>query len=298
MAKIVIIGSSNTDMVLRCAHLPLPGETILGGEFMMNAGGKGANQAVAVARMGAEAIFVAKVGDDVFGKHAIDNFKQYGINTDCVGIASEYSSGVALITVDAAGENSIAVASGANAALTTDDIDAAAEYIIAADIVLMQLETPLPTVTHAAKIARKAGVKVVLNSAPAPDMPLPAELLENIDIIIPNRTELATLTATPDLADGVAHLYEHGISTVIVTLGGDGALICDGRGARTIPSFRVTPIDTTAAGDTFCGALCVALAEGADIDAAVLFANKAAAISVTRVGAQRSVPSRSEVDKF
>lgn len=297
-SKIVVIGSTNTDMVVRCPHMPRPGETVLGGEFMMNPGGKGANQAVAVAMLGGDVTFIGKVGDDVFGRQTFEQMKACGIDTSHLGVTKDCASGVALINVDANGENSISVASGANATLSTADIDAAEGLISQADIVLMQLETPLPTVTYAARMAKKHGVKVVLNPAPAPLLPLPEELLENVDIIIPNRTELETITEKQDLSEGVEKLRQKGISTLIVTLGSDGALVCNAEGVTNVPSFKVSAVDTTAAGDTFCGALCVALAEGKSISDAVIFGNKAAAISVTRVGAQRSVPTRHEVDNF
>ena len=195
--KIVVIGSSNTDMVVRCQRMPRPGETVLGGEFMMNPGGKGANQAVAVARLGGDVAFIGKVGDDIFGQQTRKQLSGEGIDVSHLGVEENCASGVALINVDAEGENCISVASGANAMLLTSDIDAAEELIADADILLMQLEVPVPTVTHAARIAKKNDVKVVLNPAPAPTTPLPAELLENVDILIPNRTELELISGMP-----------------------------------------------------------------------------------------------------
>ena len=298
--RIVVVGSSNTDMVIRTDRMPKPGETVLGGDFMMNQGGKGANQAVAAAKLGGDTVFIAKVGNDIFGHQTLDMLRNLGIDTTFVGGSDKYPSGVALINVDASGENSIAVASGANAHLTAADIDAAESVIAGASLVILQLETPVETVTHAAKEAKKHGVKVILNPAPAPKQPLPAELLENVDIIIPNKTE-AELISGIDIVDDASELrainaiHSTGVKTVIFTLGSKGALICQDGDCVLVPSFKVEAIDTTAAGDTFCGALCVALSEGMPMRKAIEFANKAASITVTRLGAQQSIPVRAEV---
>lgn len=297
--KIVVIGSSNTDMVIRSPRMPRPGETVLGGEFMMNPGGKGANQAVAAARLGGDVTFIAKVGDDVFGKQTLENLAKEGIVTDHVGVAADVPSGVALINVDASGENSISVASGANSTLSTTDIDVAEEAIAAAGVVLMQLEVPVSTVAYAAQVAKRHGVPVVLNPAPAPNMPLPAELLENVDIIIPNRTEMELITGVgcdQPVEDGVERLRELGVATVVVTLGSEGSLVCGAETTVKVDPFKVSPVDTTAAGDTFCAALCVGIAEGMPLDRAALFGNLAASVTVTRAGAQPSLPMRSEID--
>lgn len=297
--KIVVIGSSNTDMVVRCQRMPRPGETVLGGEFMMNPGGKGANQVVAVARLGGDAAFIGKVGDDLFGRQTREQLSGEGIDVAHLGTAAHCASGVALINVDAEGENSISVASGANAQLSPADIDAAEELIADAAIVLMQLEVPVATVTHAAKIAKKHGVMVVLNPAPAPATPLPDELLENVDIMIPNRTELELISGMPCTASvtaAVERMGALGVPTLVITLGSAGAMICRGGESTMVPSFKVMAVDTTAAGDTFCGGLCVALSEGKNIDEAVLFGNLAASLTVTRAGAQQAIPTRAEVD--
>ena len=297
--KIVVIGSSNTDMVVRCQRMPRPGETVLGGEFMMNPGGKGANQVVAVARLGGDAAFIGKVGDDLFGRQTREQLSGEGIDVAHLGTAAHCASGVALINVDAEGENSISVASGANAQLSPADIDAAEELIADAAIVLMQLEVPVATVTHAAKIAKKHGVMVVLNPAPAPATPLPNELLENVDIMIPNRTELELISGMPCTASvtaAVERMGALGVPTLVITLGSAGAMICRGGESTMVPSFKVMAVDTTAAGDTFCGGLCVALSEGKNIDEAVLFGNLAASLTVTRAGAQQAIPTRAEVD--
>ena len=299
---IIVIGSSNTDMVIRCSRLPRPGETVLGGSFMMNHGGKGANQAVAAAKLGGDTVFIGKVGDDVFGHQTVEMLTSLGIDTRFLGVSATEPSGVALINVDEhTAENSISVASGANGAIRPADIDAAEEVIASASLILMQLEIPIDTVTYAAKMAKRHGVTVVLNPAPAPSEPLPEELLENVDIIIPNKTEAEVITGiaidTPqDELRAIRSLHSKGISTVIFTLGSKGSLLCQNGDCEEVPSFKVKAVDTTAAGDTFCGALCVGLSEGKEVRPAMIFANQAAAISVTRKGAQQSVPTRAEVD--
>lgn len=298
---IVVIGSSNTDMVIRSKRMPRPGETVLGGDFMMNQGGKGANQAVAAAKLGGRTVFVGKVGNDIFGKQTIEMLKKLDIDVSCLGVSEKDPSGVALINVDYSGENSIAVASGANADLMPADIDKAEEAIKSAALVIMQLESPIETVTYAAKLAKKHGVTVILNPAPAPAEPLPAELMANVDILIPNETE-AEIISGIDITDteselrAIRKIHSMGVRIVIFTLGSEGALVCENGECDKIPSVKVKAVDTTAAGDTFCGALSVALSEGADIKEAVRFACKAAAITVTRPGAQQSIPTRDELD--
>lgn len=297
-AAIVVAGSSNTDMVVRTPHLPRPGETVLGGEFLMNAGGKGANQAVAVSKLGGDLTFIAKVGDDVFGHQTRTLLEAQGISTAHVSIAPDKTSGVALINVDSNGENCIAVASGANDALCAADIDAAEAAIANAGILLLQLEIPIATVTHAAKMAKRHGVTVVLNPAPAPSAALPPELLQHVDILIPNRTEMESIAGVPEGTDpgkAAAIIHKLGVSTVVVTLGSAGALICHEGKCTEVPSFKTTPVDTTAAGDTFCGAFCVALAEGKETTQAVTIGCLAASITVTRAGAQQAIPTRKEV---
>lgn len=299
--KIVVIGSSNTDMVIRCQHMPRPGETVLGGEFMMNQGGKGANQAVAAAKLGGDVTFVAKVGDDVFGRQTVQGLVDVGVDTSQVSVSATLPSGVALINVDANGENSISVASGANGALSREDIDRAEGVIAGAAMILMQLETPLDTIMHAAALAKSHGVTVVLNPAPAPGAPLPDELLRNVDIIIPNKTEAEIISGvsidTDDAElEAVRVLAAKGVGASIITLGSKGALMCHAGECCIVPALKVKAVDTTAAGDTFCGAFCVGLTEGMDMRTAIGFGNRAAAISVTRQGAQQSTPTRSEVD--
>jgi len=303
MAKpsVVVAGSSNTDMVIKAPHLPAPGETILGGTFFMNAGGKGANQAVAAARLGGNVTFIAKLGDDIFGKQALQLFREEGIDTSCIITDAQQPSGVALITVDAKGENCIAVAPGANAALLPADIDNMIEIIANADIILMQLEIPVETVSYIATLAKRHGKKVILN--PAPAFPLDDELLGNISIITPNQTEAEMLTGiavTDDASatQAAAVLHSKGIQQVIITMGEDGAVIYNHGSYTKVPAPKVTPVDTTAAGDVFNGALAVALCDGMDITAATRFACRAAAISVTRFGAQASAPRLDEVEGF
>ena len=298
MSKIVVVGSSNTDMVIKAARLPAPGETVLGGDFFMNPGGKGANQAVAAARLGGEVCFVAKVGADIFGQQAVEGFRNEGIDTTFVAVDAERPSGVATISVDAQGENCIAVASGANDALSPADVDNARERIESAEVLLMQLETPLPTVQHAAVLAKQSGKRVILN--PAPAQPLADELLALLDVITPNETEAEILTgikveSIDDAERAARALQQKGLASVIITLGARGAFVLDGSFTGLVAAPKVDPVDTTAAGDTFNGALAVALAEGQTIEAAVAFANKAAAISVTRLGAQASTPTLQEL---
>ena len=296
--RIVVVGSSNTDMVIKTESFPKPGETLLGGEFFLFPGGKGANQAVAAARLQGNVTFVAKVGNDLFGEKAREQFAKEGIATDYIHVDSERPSGVALITVDGKGENTIVVAQGSNGTLSPEDVEHASHLFDGQSIVLMQLEIPLQTVVHAARLARSQGADVILN--PAPARPLPDELLSQVSLITPNRTEAETLTGTKvtdtDSATRAAQWFrDKGIRTVIITLGKDGAFVFDDAGGRLIESTKVTAIDSTAAGDVFNGALAVALSEGQSINDAVSLANRAAALSVTRMGAQTSAPYRREL---
>ena len=297
--KIVVVGSCNTDMVINMERLPLPGETLLGGKFFMNAGGKGANQAVAAARLGGKVSFVAKVGNDPFGMRAIDQYKAEGIGTKYVVVDKEHPSGVALILVDSRGENSIAVASGANAHLLPEDIDRAKSVIEEGDILLMQLETPMETIEYAAQMAKRAGKKVILN--PAPAQMLPESLLRSLYMLIANETEAEYISGTQitdmDSVARAADIICHkGGENVVITLGSKGAFIKERGAYHQVSALKVKAVDATAAGDTFCGAVCVALSEGRSITEAVEFANRAAAITVTRMGAQSSLPYRREVE--
>jgi ribokinase len=301
--SIVVIGSSNTDMVVKSDRLPGPGETVTGGQFAMVPGGKGANQAVAAARLGADVTFVAKVGDDVFGRQAIEGYRRDGIRTDLILRDAEHATGVALILVDASGENLISVASGANHALTPADVDAAAERIRAADLVMLQLEIPLETVARAAAIAHQAGVPVMLDPAPAPDSPLDAELLSQVTYFTPNEGEASRLTGIAVTDERSARraaekLLAAGTRHVIVTLGAQGALVATGQAAMLVPGRPVQAVDSTAAGDAFNGGLAVALAGGKPLGEAVQQANVVAALSVTRLGAQTSLPTAEELREF
>ena len=295
--QILVVGSCNTDMVIKAAHLPRPGETILGGTFFMNPGGKGANQAVAIARLGGSVTFICKTGSDIFGHQSQQLFEEEGINTSYVFSDSGNPSGVALITVDEKAENCIVVASGANANLLPSDLAKAEEAIELADLILMQLEVPMETVCFVADIAWQKGKKVILN--PAPAHPLPADLLHHLYLITPNETEAEMITGvkiTDDISavEAARVLSGMGVQHVIITLGSKGALICSDGEAEIVPALKVEAVDTTAAGDVFNGALTVALSEGRNLKESVRFA----CISVTRVGAQSSAPYRNEVDIF
>lgn len=300
MNKIIVIGSSNTDMVVRSERLPRPGESVIGGGFMMAGGGKGANQAVAVARMGHRVIFTAALGRDMFGDAAVSSYQRFGIDTSYI-VRKDAPSGVALIMVDSAGQNSISVALGANNSLSIEDIRGVLEQVEKDDIVLLQLEVPMATVDAAVDIAAAKGARVVLN--PAPAAVVSEQTLSKLYLITPNQTEAQTLTgievkdeATASLAAQV--LCSRGVGRVVITMGSLGAYLYEEGRGEIIEARKVAAVDTTAAGDVYNGALCAALAEGKSLREALTFATKASAISVTRVGAQPSVPTREEVDNF
>ena len=303
-SKILVVGSSNTDMVIKTDHLPRAGETVLGGTFFMNPGGKGANQAVAIARLGGKVSFICKTGSDIFGHQAQQLFEEEGIDTSYIFSDSQNPSGIALITVDKNAENCIVVASGANANLLPKDLSSVTEVIRQADIILMQLEIPMSTVEYVADIAFQAGKKVILD--PAPAQPLSPSLLHNLYMITPNETEAEMISGVKIIDDASAAeaaraIAAMGIQYVIITLGPKGALIYakeNGDSVDLIPSPKVVAVDTTAAGDVFNGGLVIALSEGRSLTDAVRFACKTAAISVTREGAQSSAPYRNEVDVF
>ncbi len=296
--KILVIGSANTDMVIKTKHFPLPGETVLGGRFMMNPGGKGANQAIAAARLGGQITFITKIGQDIFGRQALQQFLKEGVDANYVISDPDNPSGVALITVDEKGENTIVVAQGSNGTLNPEDVAKAETVFREADIILMQLEIPLATVQFAAKLAAQYNKKVILN--PAPAAPLPDDLYRHLAILTPNRSEAEALsgvaiTNLKTAEQAAQKLLEKGIEHVVITLGTEGAFVFDKSMAKLIPATPVVAVDTTAAGDVFNGALAVALSEGLALDKAVEFANQAAAISVTRMGAQASAPFRKEL---
>ena len=297
-SRIVVIGSSNTDMVVRAERLPAPGETVIGGKFFMNAGGKGANQAVAAARLGGTVSFIAKIGNDVFGKEAMALFEKEGIDCSCVSIDSESPSGVALITVNHEGENCIVVAPGANAALSPKDFESNNKLIRQADILLMQLEIPLETIAWAIDTGASEKTKIILN--PAPAQIIPDRILKRVDIITPNETEAGILTGIavtdPASAERTAKaLLQKGVGSVVITMGAQGAFLMDKNQIQLIPAPAVRAVDTTAAGDIFNGALAVGLSNGLSLREAVKFGIRVASISVTRMGAQSSAPYLREI---
>ena len=295
--KIVVIGSSNTDMTVLADRLPVPGETVLGGKFAMGQGGKGANQAVAAQRLGGDVTFICKVGRDIFGENSIKEYQKDGMDTSKV-MYSDQPSGVALISVDTHAENCIVVASGANGDITVEDIEANRKDIEEAGILLLQLEIPVEAVVRAAKIGHEAGVYVVLNPAPVCD--LPEEIYQYLSLIIPNQTEIALMTGIEandeeGAAKAVEALQSKGTKDVIVTMGSKGSMVYNNGKATFVPSRKVNAVDTTAAGDTYCGGLCVALSEGKDIIAAAEFATASSALTVQKRGAQDSIPYRKDI---
>lgn len=298
MKKIIVVGSTNMDMVVKTSHIPEPGETVLGGTFFMNPGGKGANQAVAVARLGGDVIFISKMGNDVFGKQSSRLYDEEGIDTSFLLSDDELPSGVALITVDEEGENSIVVAPGANAALGTSEVQAALKDISEKHIVLLQLEIPIDTVHFVAQQAARNKARVILN--PAPAATLPPDLLQYVDVLTPNETEASILsgikvTNLETAKQAAQAIRQLGVTNVVITMGESGALLLEDTIFHIVPTPSVQPVDTTAAGDVFNGALAVALSEGKTLAAAVGFACEAASVSVTRMGAQSSIPYRNEL---
>jgi ribokinase len=301
MNNILVIGSSNTDMIIKVARIPRPGETVLGGEFSMAPGGKGANQAVAAARAGGRVTFIARVGDDLFGSAAVRNFEAEGIDVRFVLRDGRAASGVALINVGEDGENSISVASGANALLAPEDVRRAERAFDGADAVLVQLETPVETVRVAAEMASRYGVLLILN--PAPARPLDDPLLEAVAVLTPNEIEAELLTGIRVETEGDAKraaqaLRARGSRQVVITRGEKGCYAAGDEFEGAVPAFKVCPVDSTAAGDVFNGALAVALAAKRPLAEALRFASAAAALSVTKLGAQPSAPTRAAIEKF
>ncbi|MBD3627282.1 ribokinase [Cyclobacterium sp.] len=297
--NLLVIGSSNTDMVVQVEHFPTPGETLLGGDFFMNPGGKGANQAVAAVRLGGKVAFIAKVGKDIFGKETLENLLREGINIEGISQDEVYPSGVAQITVDKNGENCIVVASGANMALGAGDIEKNMMLVHQAEIILLQLEIPMDTVSHVVKIGNEAGKKVILN--PAPAQTLDDEVYAGLFAITPNESETTLLSRIQvkdehSAAKAASFFHEKGVKVVVITLGAKGAYLSSGEFKGIVPAPIVHAVDTTAAGDTFNGALAVGISKGMFLKEAVQFANKAAAYSVTKKGAQSSVPRLSEIE--
>lgn len=301
MNKLIVLGSVNADHVLQVPSFPRPGETIHGQCYQVISGGKGANQAVASARLNADVGFIACVGDDAFGIQMIETFKKDNIDVTGVKVEPNCPTGLAMIQVADNGENTICISAEANAKLTADSIDSDMEQIRSAKYLLTQLETPLCGIEKAIKVANEAQTCVILN--PAPAQFLSDRLLSYVDIITPNETEAELLTGIKIVDDDSAQkaareLHKKGIDIVMITLGAKGVWLSQNDCGKLISGFKVDAIDTTAAGDTFNGALVTRLLEGSSLESAIQFAHAAAAISVTRFGAQTSIPTRDEVDSF
>ena len=301
-ARISVVGSLNMDLVIRSSHIPQPGETIIGSYFQTIPGGKGANQAVAAARLGGEVSMVGRVGNDAFADVLLDNLTAAEVDTTFIQRDESAASGAALIVVDDNGENIIVVASGANMQLTETDVERAEQVIAASDVLVLQLEVPLPVVTRAAQIAQAHQVAVVLNPAPARE--LPPELLELVDVLVPNESETAILTGLPigskvELEQAANKLLNSGIGSVVITLGGRGAFLASpDYKSKIYEAFSIQPVDTTAAGDAFVAGLAVNYGDGKTLPDAIRWGNAAGAMAALRFGAQSSLPTRNEVLKL
>jgi ribokinase len=299
--SILVVGSLNMDLVVRAPRHPQPGETLLGGDFATFPGGKGANQAVAAARLGAPVRMIGRVGVDAFGDALLATLAADGVDTAHISRDHKAATGVALITVNAEGQNTIVVASGANFRVTPEDVSSAEADFESAAVVVAQLECPLPAVGRAVKLARAHGAQVVLNPAPAPPPPLrslPPELLAGVDYLIPNQNELALLTGLDDVREAARALRASGVRCVVVTLGEAGVLVLDEAGEVALPAHSVQVADTTAAGDAFVGAFATALLQGRSAREAARWGNAAGAAAVTRAGAQPSLPTREELRMY
>ncbi|MBB3697183.1 ribokinase [Flammeovirga yaeyamensis] len=301
MKKIIVIGSSNTDMVVKSPRIPAPGETILGGKFMQVAGGKGANQAVAAARSGGLVSFIGKIGNDTLGNEAKKGLDRENIDTSNMYVDPTNPSGVALIFVSEEGENSISVASGANDTLSPEDITHSESFIKEHDILLVQFETPMPTVRKAIEVAKKHQLKVIVNPAPAGQ--LQEDLFPLIDLIIPNETETELITGIKitdheSMVNAADQLLAKGVKNVLITLGSKGVYLKNEEMDTIVPAYKVNAKDTTAAGDTFCGALSVALSNDQLLLEAIETANASAGLSTQKDGAQTSIPYQKEVIDF
>lgn len=294
--NILVVGSLNMDLVVRSPRLPEPGETILGSDFQTFPGGKGANQAVAAARLGARVRMIGRVGDDSFGRELLETVARDGVDNAWLLTDAGAATGVALITVDAHGQNTIVVASGANAHLTPEDISAAEACFRDSAVLLLQLESPLPVVDRAIDLARRHGLQVVLN--PAPAQALEIDFLSRVDYLVPNQVELALLAGTDSVPEAARLLGSRGVRRLIVTLGSQGVLVFEEGREYRLPAYRVPVVDATAAGDAFVGAFAVALTEGHATPTAAAWGAAAGALSVTRAGAQPSLPTRAEFDRF
>lgn len=299
MSELIVVGSSNTDMVIKANRIPKPGETILGGDFFMNQGGKGANQAVAASRLGARVAFVSKLGKDIFGNQAIESLEKENINTSYVAVSQSMPSGIANIILGESGENSIVVAPGANYDLNKEDVDKAFTDLREAKMVLLQLEIPLEIAEYVISLGSSMGKKIILNPAPAHD--LSDKIFSSLFAITPNETEAELLTGIKVIDEESAHkaalqLKNKGVENVVITMGSKGAYLYTNAVQKLLETSKVKAVDTTGAGDTFNGAFASALLKGMDIQQSVCFANKAAAIAVTRLGAQTGIPYQSEME--
>jgi ribokinase len=292
--RVAVVGSLNQDLTIRVPHLPAPGETVLGTDHVIGAGGKGANQAAAAGRLGADVAMIGRVGDDAAGRFLLAALADDGVEVSSVVVDPDVGTGLAFITLDDEAENAIVVSPGANGRLSADDVHAAAAHLADAAVTLIQLEVPLEAVAAA---TAAAGGSVVLN--PAPARPLPRPVLDRVDILVPNRTELGILTGRPEASSiGEAAEQARGLAsgaTVVVTLGAQGALIVGGGDSVHVPAPHVDPVDTTAAGDAFCGALAASLARGEPIERSVRWAVHAGAVAATRRGALASLPNAADV---
>uniref|UniRef100_A0A7C3MKW1 Ribokinase n=1 Tax=Dictyoglomus thermophilum TaxID=14 RepID=A0A7C3MKW1_DICTH len=301
--RITVIGSYNTDLVSKAPHLPKPGETILGGPFIMGPGGKGSNQAVCSARLGAEVYFIGCIGNDNFGKIAKDFLLKENVKVDYLKVTDKTHTGIALIIVDdKTGENMIVVAPGANMEVNIEQINAVKDIILSSDVVLLQLEIPIETISYVLNLVSNERKPLsILN--PAPARKLDDKILGKADIVTPNRNELEIITGIKietleDVEKASIKMLSYGTKGVVVTLGKDGAFVVTENKRKHIPSFKVEAVDTTGAGDAFNGGLAVALSEGKDLISAVTFASAVAALSVTKMGAASSMPYREEVERF
>lgn len=301
MPKIIVVGSSNTDMVVKTDRFPELGETIIGGDFFMFPGGKGANQAVAAARAGGEVTFICAVGDDVFGQNALKGYREQGINVDSAMVVKDAASGVALITVNGEGENEIVVASGTNAKLSPTYVAEVMEELDNDGMFLTQLETPIETVAYLAQYSKLADQPLIVNPAPAQE--LSDEILNGLFLITPNETEAKILTGISVDDDGSMEksakaLLNKGVQNVIITLGSRGAFFMNHEEKFLVASQKVKAVDTTAAGDVFNGVLTVCISQDLGWHESIAYANRAAALSVTKMGAQGSAPYKEEINKF